>query len=413
MSAVVRHCRHDGHRDRHRRMRSAGLVAGLLLGGAAHAQVPASPSLTVGGAIRFNYVHKSWQDDYRSGFFGLDTARLDLNYDDGTVIGSAQYRYNRFPKGQGGYWQHFLHHGWAGVRFADRSELHVGLDRNPFGLLPLASNNFYESIAFYAGLEDKYDLGITYHSRPGPFEWQLAYFPRDGASYGGGADTAGKSNRYSYNIVPDDEEQGFGTGQRDSERDTVVGRLAWHVGPGGRHEVGLSGLAGSIDNGRGASTRRHALAAHARAVYGPLVVMLEAVRYRYRTAHGAGRTYGGLDPESFVMLGAFGYPFPVASGGDIVVANISHDIAGSIGPFAGFKVYNDYGVLRKRTGGYKDSVQNVTGMTFSAGKWTFYLDLMLGKHHPYLSPDFGGLASTSAAHDGFTRRINLQAGYYF
>jgi hypothetical protein len=38
---------------------------------------------------------------------------------------------------------------------------------------------------------------------------------------------------------------------------------------------------------------------------------------------------------------------------------------------------------------------------------------MLGKHHPYMTPDFGGLASTSTQHDGFTRRINLQAGYYF
>jgi hypothetical protein len=41
------------------------------------------------------------------------------------------------------------------------------------------------------------------------------------------------------------------------------------------------------------------------------------------------------------------------------------------------------------------------------------MDFMLGKHHPYISPDLGGLASTSAAHDGFSRRINLQAGYYF
>jgi hypothetical protein len=58
-------------------------------------------------------------------------------------------------------------------------------------------------------------------------------------------------------------------------------------------------------------------------------------------------------------------------------------------------------------------VQNVTGMSFGAGKWSFYADLMIGKHHPYLSPDFGGLAATSSEHQGFTRRINLQAGYYF
>ncbi len=406
----------NGRRDARRLRRTACGVAALaaaLSGNPACAEEQPAAPLTVGGAIRFNYVHKSWQDDYRSGFFGLDTARLDVRYDDGRLIGSAQYRYNHFPKGQGGYWQHFLQHAWAGLRFADKSEVHVGLDKNRFGLSPFASNNFYESIAFYAGLEDKYDLGVTWLSRPGPFEWQLGFYPRDGGSYGGGGNTAGASNRYSYNIVPDDDAQGYGTGQRDRERDTLVARTAWHVGPGGRHDIGISGLAGTIDNGRGAHTRRHALAVHYQGTYGPFKLMLESLRYRYRTAHDATQTYGGLDPNSFVMLGGFGYPYPVASNGDIHIANLSYDIPGRLGPLGGFKLYNDYSVLHKRQRGYQDSVQNVTGVSFGAGKWTFYLDVMLGKHHPYLSPDPGGLASTAAAHDGFTRRINLQAGYYF
>jgi hypothetical protein len=379
----------------------------------AHAQDDTRSPLTIGGAIRFNYVYKSWQEDHPNGFFGLDTARLDVNYDDGTLIGSAQYRYNRFPKGQGGYWQTFLHHGWVGMRFADKSTIHVGLDKNMFGLSPFASNNFYESIAFYTGFEDKYDLGVTYASRPGPVEWQLGFYPRDGGSYSGGSNTAGASNRYSYNIVPDDDKQGFGTGQNDRERNTLIGRLVWHVGNAPQHEFGVSGLAGDIRNGAGADSRRHAVAVHYKGAYGPVGVMLEALRYDYRTRHTATQTYGGLDPNSFVMLGAFGYPYPLATKGDIYIANVSYDLPGKLGPFGGFKIYNDYGILRKRVAGYKDSVQNVTGMSFAAGKWFFYTDFMLGKHHPYMSPDFGGLASTSAAHDGYTRRVNLQAGYYF
>ena len=400
-----------GRRASTKRLILAG-VMGFISPQAGAEEAPQAP-LTVGGAIRFNYVHKSWQDAYRSGFFGLDTARLDLNYDDGRLIGSAQYRYNNFPKGQGGYWQHFLHHGWAGVRFSDGSELHIGLDRNPFGLLPLASNNFYESIAFYAGLEDKYDLGLSYASRPGPVQWHLAFFPRDGGSYGGGANTAEASNRYSYNIVPDDPKQGYGTGQTDRERNTLVGRLAWHAGPDGRHEFGVSGLRGDIRNGRGADTRRRALALHYRGKFGRFGLMVQALRYRYRTAHVAGQTYAGLDPNSFLMLGGFGYPFPVASAGDIRIVNVSYDLPGRLGPLHGFRLYNDYSDLRKRSGRFRDSVQNVTGLSFSAGKWIFYADLMFGKHHPYLSPDGGGLAATSSTHEGFTRRINLQAGYYF
>ncbi|MET0268094.1 MAG: hypothetical protein ABW202_21070, partial [Duganella sp.] len=257
------------------------LAAALMLPGAtAMAAEPAASPWTLGGAVRFNYVYKSWQDDYSNGFFGLDTARLDLNYDDGTLIGSAQYRYNRFPKGQGDYWQHFLHHGWVGMRFADKSTVHVGLDKNLFGLQPFASNNYYESMAFYVGFEDKYDLGVTYASRPGPVEWQVGFYPRDGGSYGGGSNTASASNRYSYNIVPDDDVQGYGTGQRDHERNTFIGRVAAHIGSDGQHEVGLSALTGTIRNdtrSEDQDTRRNAVAVHYRGGTGPWKLMLEAL----------------------------------------------------------------------------------------------------------------------------------------
>lgn len=393
--------------------------ATMLSGGQAVAADPETSPLTVGGAIRFNYVYKSWQDDYSNGFFGLDTARLDVNYDDGVVLGSAQYRYNHYPKGQGGYWQHFLHHGWVGMRFADKSTIHVGVDQNMFGLSPLAPNNFYESMAFYAGFEDKYDLGVTYASKPGPVEWQVGFYPRDGGSYGGGSNTSSASNRYSYNIVADDDAQGYGTGQHDTERNTVIGRVALHLGDNRQHEVGISALTGTIRNqayrsgNGGADTRRRALALHYKGTAGRFETMLEALRYNYRTSHDASQTYGGLDANSFVMVGGFGYPFPVATKGDIYIANLAYNIPGKLGPFGGFKVYNDYSVLRKRVGDYGSSMQNVTGLSFSSGKWYFYADYMVGKHHPYISPDFGGLAAPSAEHPGHAHRINLQAGFYF
>ena len=391
---------------------AAMLGMGAMISSPAFADEPAS-AFSIGGAVRFNYVHKNWQEDYPRGFVGLDTARLDLKYDDGTRIASAQYRYNNFPKGQGGYRQHFLHHGWVGLRFADRSTLHVGLDKVPFGLLPFASNNFYESIAFYTGFEDKYDAGISYASRPGVLEWQLAFFPRDGGYYGGSDNTAPASNRYSYNIVRDDDEQGFGTGQDDSERNTLVARAAWRPDAKEQQELGFSILSGDIRNHAGRETRRNALAVHYQGPVGPFKLMLQAVRYNYKTSHEPTQTYGGLDPNSFVMVGGFGYPYPVATRGDIYIANLSYDVPGRLGPFSGFKVYNDYSALHKRVGGYQRSVQNVTGLSFSAGKWVFQADLMMGKHHPYMSPDFGGLASTSREHEGYSRRINLQAGYYF
>jgi hypothetical protein len=394
---------------------SKALCASILLAGAGLARAadePASP-LSVGGAVRVNYVYKSWQTDYPRGFVGLDTIRLDVKYDDGRLIGSAQYRYNRYPAGQGGYTDHFLQHGWAGLRFDDKSELHAGLVKMPFGLAPYASNNFFESIGYYLGFEDTYNLGLSYAWRSGPFESQLALFPRDGGAYGGGANTAKLSNRYSFNIVPDDDKQGYGTGQADSERDTLVARGAWHADGPGKVELGLSALAGSIRGGSGASSRRRAGAIHFKSSAGPWAFMAQALYYDNQTRHGPTQTFGGLAPNSFLMLGAFGYPYPVAAKGVVYVANVSYEIAGSLGALSGFKLYNDYSILKKKTGGFQDSLQNVTGLSFAAGKWFFYTDFMLAKHQPYMSPDFGGLAATAPADDGYSHRINLQAGYYF
>jgi len=57
----------------------------------------------------------------------------------------------------------------------------------------------------------------------------------------------------------------------------------------------------------------------------------------------------------------------MAAKGDISVANVSYNIAGKIGPFSGFKVHNDYSILRKRVGTCKDAQQNVTGLSFLVG----------------------------------------------
>lgn len=407
---------HNASQSRRQPLRAlrTTLCGSLLLAASAAvaADTPASP-LDIGGAIRFNYVYKSWQPEHPNGFVGLDTLRLDVNYDDGRLLGSAQYRYNRFPSGQGGYTNHFLHHGWAGVRFDDKSELHAGVDKLPFGLLPFASNNFFESIAYYLGFEDTYNLGMTYARRTGPVQWHLAWFPRDGGSYGGGDNTASSSNRYSFNIVPDDDRHGNGTGQGDRERDTLVARGAWHMGGPAKAELGLSLLHGAIQSKNGDRSRRRAAAVHAKGGHGPWTLMAETLYYNNATRHLPGQTFGGLDPNSFVMLGAFGYPYPVAAEGVVHVANLSYDIAGSVGPFSGFKVYNDYSVLKKKRGGFKDSLQNVTGLSFSSGKWFFYADFALAKHQPYMSADFAGLAAASPLHDGFSRRMNLNAGYYF
>ena len=98
--------------------------------------------LRLGGALRFNGFHKSWagEDANRDKFgdFDFDTFRMNV---DGSYQGldvSAEYRL------YSGY--NMLHHGYVAHTFANQTEIQVGVSRNPFGLLPYASHNWFFDI---------------------------------------------------------------------------------------------------------------------------------------------------------------------------------------------------------------------------------------------------------------------------
>jgi len=114
----------------------------------------------------------------------FDTARLGFKYDDGRFLAAGRERYYHYTSRQTGASKGadmlFNEYLWAGYRFADKGELHVGQDRMPFGLLPYASNNFFESIAWYAGYEDTYAMGLHYLGKIGDLSVDAAFFPSDG-----------------------------------------------------------------------------------------------------------------------------------------------------------------------------------------------------------------------------------------
>jgi hypothetical protein len=69
--------------------------------------------------------------------------------------------------------------------------------------------------------------------------------------------------------------------------------------------------------------------------------------------------------------------------------------------------------LDKSAAGFVNSYQNVTGLSFGAGKWWIYVDYMLGKNSPYMSAVFyNGLGSGAQTHNT-GQRFNISFGYYF
>ena len=374
-------------------------------------------NLTIDGAVRIWVESVGWNDQ-RKGTLEFDTARLGFKYDDGRVLAAGRQRYYHYASRQTGASKGadmlFNEYLWAGYRFADKSELHVGQDRMPFGLLPYASNNFFESMAWYAGYEDTYAMGAKYTRKDGSLSTSVAFYPSDGRHLlSWASDTAVldglDSVRFSNHLM-----KSYGR----EEKDTFVGRLAYGLPlAGGKAEIGASVLGGRLAATRPAlsSGTRYAEALHASAEFGRLGIELETIRYRNNFAGNgsvAGAWSGACDNDC-VVIGAYGFTNRLAARGSIDIANVSYKIPGSLGPFSNFVVYNDWSRLRKRAVGYPDSYQNVTGLSFGTGGWSIMLDFGRGTNQPYLSPVFGNALTTGGGTKSSGHRVNATIGYYF
>ena len=377
----------------------------------------ATDALKFEGAIRMWIEVLSWNDQ-RKGTPEFDTARLGFKYDDGRFLAAGRERYYHYTRRQTGASKGadmlFNEYLWGGYRFADESELHVGQDRVPFGILPYASNNFFESIAWYAGYEDTYALGAHYRRKLGNVNIDAAFFPSDGRHLLGWTDSTAEldgldSVRYSNHLM-----KSYGR----VEKNTFVARLGYPmVFAGGHVEIGASILDGRLAATSSAlsSGKRRAEALHVAGVFGNLGIQLETINYANDfPGNGsiAGNWYGACD-NNCVVIGAFGFTNRLAAKGHIDIANLSYKIPGSLGPFSNFTVYNDWSRLRKSAAGYANSNQNVTGISFASGGWFMMVDVASARNQPYLSPVFGDALAAGGASKSSGHRFNANIGYYF
>jgi hypothetical protein len=391
-------------------------ICGLLLVAGPSLAEDTSDALKFEGAVRIRAEYLSWNPD-RQGTLEFDTARIGFSYDDGTFIAAGRERYYHYSTRQSGgdeptslVMNDYL---WAGMRFADKSQLQLGQTLMPFGALPGASNNFFESMAYYVGYEDTYAMGAKYVRSDGGLSTALAFYPTDGGNFLGATTNLSvldgmDSIRYSNHLMP-----AYGR----KERNTFVGRIAYGFSiAGDRSEVGVSALSGRLDttNATLSPGDRDAEAIHYAGEFGNFGLTLETIRYRNKfpgDGSANGRWWSACDNDC-VIIGSYGFTNRLAARGHIDVASVSYRIPGTLGPFGKFRVYNDWSQLRKAAAGYARSLQNVTGVEFGTGAWWIMLDFAHGTNQPYLSPVFGdALAAGGVPSTG--NRFNASIGYYF
>jgi hypothetical protein len=98
--------------------------------------------LSIGGAIRANYYFGDYTEptpgrpsraEEDNGTIALDTFRINLDYAQGPWLGKLEYRFYPGYAANNSDGYHFLHTGWVGYNFEDKSQIQVGVNRVPFG----------------------------------------------------------------------------------------------------------------------------------------------------------------------------------------------------------------------------------------------------------------------------------------
>lgn len=373
-------------------------------------------TLSVGGAIRANYVYGSSYGDSNGpsrgdhgGNMELDVFRVNVDWQKDDWLGKFEYRWYN------GY--NMIHTGWLGYNPGKSSQIQVGINRVPFGVGPYgASQSWFFDMNYYVGLSDDMDLGIKYSRTLADLRFDLAYYLMPEPDGNGASED---SARYSYDILDTADSNGVGNPTaahgKYKERNQFNGRVIYSILSNSvPTEVGVSLQAGQLvaNNASAAEdTWAYAAAVHSSTTYGAWKLMMQLTYYDY------GADFN--DPsasDDLITMGAYDYAAPVASSGTIPSAtlgytwNIEHyDWIDSITLFGEVSAILKKGV-DDAGDGLNDSYMNSIGAAIATGGWYTYVEYAHANGNYFIGPDGDFGANNSDKWEG---RFNINLGYYF
>lgn len=351
------------------------------------------PELKIGGALRFNYNLSSWKEGQkdRGGDFGYDMFRVNVNGSYQGIYVDAEYRLYSRSFGGG-----FLKQGWLGYRFNEKEEIQVGLTQVPFGIQQYNSHNWFFNLTYYFGLEDDHDMGVKYIHIDDKFEYNLAFFKNaEELRFGGTSEVS--PDRYSYDVVG-----------RNKELNQFNGKLIYKFGDSIKNRLGTSVQYGGLYNLDTEKTGTHyGLALHYEMFYKNWNLKLQAMNIDHDPENLPGES------REIIKMGAYGFPYEVASDFNIYTIAVSKSIPVELGPISNIQFYNDFGYQDKKVDSFEDSFMNVTGMLITAGQVYTYVDYAAGYNQSWLGGNFVDDFSTGNPDAKWEARFNINIGYYF
>jgi hypothetical protein len=385
--------------------------------------------LTIGGAMRVNYIRGDYEDvsDGPSrggdgGNFELDTFRINMSLAYRQLIGELEYRW------YDGY--NFLHTSWLGWRFDDASQIQVGVTRVPFGPGPYGvSQSWFFDQHYYVGLSDDMDLGVKYVTKRGHWDLDLAYFiSSEGHWRGSSRDSA----RYSYDAVKWESGLDQNGNVLDapyngySERNQFNARAIYGLEDISLPtDLGVSLQYGQLDGRRTGNGDHWAASVHMiNRLYG-FTLATQLTRYEIDIDDD-----NPLGTDKLIPLGAYDFAWPVATEAWIPAVSLSYKYDTASIPWLDYVLpYIEYSSIIKDESDFNDSQLFILGAAWARGGdylgrfrgWYIYSDLafsdgnyFVGNEGDDYSNVFDGVGDFGAnGNDEWNYRFNINFGYYF
>lgn len=341
----------------------------------------ANPEIKIGGAVRLNYSWKDYDKD-SNGKFEVELYRIDVDVSQDEWFFDGQFRwYPGFSS---------IHHAEVGYRLDENNVITIGVTQVPFGMEPYSSNSFWFSGAYYVGLEDDYDTGITWQNNNGNWSTDLAYFFN--AEYDDGA----RFERYSFDIASTSERANREDGQSNA-------RIQYREGD---HTLGASFQFGQFVNSHSLDKGDHwAIGVHYFGQFSNWAVRAQLMRYNYETQPSLGTA------DHRIALSAFEFPFDIAAKATLSTFNLARTFNFNTNYTDSVTCYNEYTHISPYDqSGFADSVQNVTGCNIVKGGLYAYIDWISGKNMWFIGGPGVGIEMGPVK---WRSRLNINIGLYF
>lgn len=372
---------------------------------------------TFGGAVRGRYDLRLDDADAsgrpkRSSHLSFDTVILKADYDSPTWFASGQYRFyggNFMYRQAYGYENYpgevsFPVYAYGGRKLGARDKVAVGLQPVPFDDQWWGSA-FLNSMGFAIGLEEVYNVGVTYEHVGGDYTVQAGYFPTTAPNAFGISDD---SARYSVNVTAAGPTAA--SSSRNEERDMAVGRAQYRLSTAAGVDLAFSASAW-LSTLRNLDTRqdgsRQAYALSVRATRGPYHAKVLGARQSFDL-----RDTGDRD---VVSVGDYDSAYSIAAKSNLFFAEVGRDLSLPALPFK-TSVYANYARLTKDAAGFKDTQRLVAGAFWTdkaEGRIRVWSEVLLGRNDPYVGAGQFASGAARGGDDRWKTSVLVIFGYYF